>query len=238
MSYENVLLGEIYNMYFANRIGQNNFCVQCRSDAEKYRNPLKSGPIPIFHVGKEFTQKRTKLLIIGKVAYGWGDLSDLWSSCFSGDVESINVLKSKVENRVKELFYNGETVYFSFLKKSLREIFGSTDRAYNSVAITNFMHCNDDRINDYLRQKTRFYCASKKANGFVHKEISILKPSHIIVLTKTFKKKYERYLTDESLNIKFIKHPSSIGRTLKGFTYDIKSFVEKPALCTDQVKNK
>ncbi len=230
MNYDNALLGKIYDMYFSNRIGQNNLCVECKEYAERKWFPLTNGPVPIFHVGKDFSKYEKKLLIVGKVAYGWDDYTDLWNDCFSGNIESIEYLKNKIENRVKELFYEedseSKTVYFSFLKKSLTEIYGSVDEAYNRVAITNLVHCNDGDVNDYLRQKVRDYCVSKNANGFIHKEIDILKPSHIIVLTKTIQGKYERYLKNEVLNLKFIEHPSSIGRTNKGFTNDIKSFIE------------
>lgn len=217
-------------MYFANHIGQNDICIKCKEYAKKKWKPLTNGPVPIFHVGKDYDKHEKKLLLIGKVAYGWNDYTNLWSNCFSGKIESRDYLKNMIEERVEELFYQGITDYFSFIKKALTAIYGNIDEAYNRVAISNFVHCNDynekdKNLNDNLRQKNRYYCASKEANGFIHKEIEILKPSHIIVLTKTYQGKYERYIRNENLKIKFIEHPSSPGRTIKGFTDDIQSFI-------------
>lgn len=230
MNYDNVLLEKIYKMYCSDFIGQNEICIKCQEYAKQQWFPLTNGPVPIFHIGKDFAKHDVKLLIVGKVAYGWNDYSDIWNNIFSGNQDSRTYMKNLIEERVEELFYRrdeeSDTVYFSFLNKSLTAIFGNIDDAFNRIAITNFVHCNDGNVNDYLRQKNRYYCASKVTNGFIHKEIEILNPSHILVLTNTIQGKYERYLKDENLNVKFIEHPSSPGRTISGFTEDIKSFIE------------
>lgn len=225
MNYDNELLERIYEMYSANQFGKNQICTKCKEYAQQKWFPLTNGPVPIFHVGKDFSKHGKNLLIVGKVAYGWDDYSDIWSSIFSGNQDNKTYLKNMIEERVEELFYKGITVYFSFLNQSLTEIYGNIDEAFNRIAITNFVHCNDGNVNDYLRQNNRYYCASNEANGFIHKEIEILNPSHILVLTNSIQGKYERYIRDENLNVKFIEHPSSRGRTISGFTEDIKSFI-------------
>jgi len=226
MNYDNELLGKIYEMYSSNLFGQNQICTKCKEYAQQKWFPLTNGPVPIFHIGNDFSKHDKNLLIVGKVAYGWDDYTDIWSDIFSDNQDSIAYMKNMIEERVEELFYKGITVYFSFLNQSLTEIFGNIDEAFNRIAITNFVHCNDGSVNDYLRQKNRYYCASKEANGFIHKEIEILNPSHILVLTNSIQGKYERYIKYENLNIKFIEHPSSRGRTISGFTEDIRSFIE------------
>lgn len=226
MNYDNKLLEKIYKMYAANLIGKNEKCTECKEYAKRKWLPLTNGPIPIFHVGKDFQKHDKKLLIVGKVAYGWDDYSDIWSKIFLGNYDKQSYLKNIIEERVEELFYKRITVYFSFLNQSLTEIYGNTDEAFNRISITNFVHCNDGNVNDYLRQKNRYYCASKEANGFIHKEIEILNPTHILVLTNSIQGKYERYIKGEKLNLKFIEHPSSRGRTISGFTKDIKNFID------------
>lgn len=223
---DNILLETIYEMYSTSLFGQNIICTKCKKYAQQKWLPLTNGPVPIFHVGKDFSKHDIKLLIVGKVAYGWNDYSDIWSSIFTGDKDSRTYMINLIEERVEELFYKGITVYFSFLKQSLTKIYGNINEAFNRIAITNIVHCNDGSVNDYLRQKNRYYCASKGANGFIHKEIDILNPSHILVLTNSFQGKYERYLKNEDLNIKFIKHPSSRGRRISEFTEDIRRFIE------------
>ncbi len=210
MNYDPQLLDNIYDMYITSQIGFNDICNKCREHSNKKNFPLKFGPVPIFHVGKDYGKQEKKLLFIGKVAYGWGEygLYERWGSAITGDQESKEYLKNTIEERVKELFINPINKYFKYLNNSLSEIYGSAQEAYDRIAITNFVHCNDGRVMDFLSQKTRDNCASKTKNGFIHKEIEILKPTHVFVLTKSLKKEYERYIRNEKLNIKILKHPS------------------------------
>jgi hypothetical protein len=70
MNYDDILLERIYEMYSSNRIGQNEICAKCKEYAQQKWFPLTNGPVPIFHIGKDFSKHNKKLLIIGKVAYG------------------------------------------------------------------------------------------------------------------------------------------------------------------------
>lgn len=225
------LLDKVYDLYIKEKIGFNSICQECKSYSERQGFKLFNGPVPIFHIGKDFGLQKTNLLIVGKVAYGWddkfNDFDEIWTKAINGDKKATEIIQETIENRVQELFFSRITTYFSFLEFALSNIFGSAEKAFRSVAITNFVHCNDGSIYDSLRQKVRYYCASLDANGFIHKEIEILRPSHILVLSNSIQRKYERYIENTNLNVKFIEHPSSPGRSKNDFTNEIKMFLKE-----------
>ena len=226
MNFNKELSDKIYQMYYAEKIGNNSMCKICKKNAVAKGKELNNGPVPIFHVGKDFDNSNKKLLLIGRVAYGWsGELNHLWKKTFEENDKYLYDIQSVVENRSKELFYEGITKYFKFIKYALTEIYGNIDNAFNNIAITNYVHCNTGSKRDDIPQIVRNYCSNKELNGFIHKEIEILKPTHIIILTKEWK--YLRYTINQKWNIKPIEHPSSPGRIKTEFRNDILEFLNK-----------
>jgi len=224
MNYNKKLSDEIFKMYYAEKIGKNSLCIECRKNAIEKHKELTNGPVPIFHVGKNFENNDKKLLLIGRVAYGWKDeLNPLWEKTFQENEKHLYDIQTTVENRSKQLFSEGITKYFEFIKNTLTEIYGNIDTAFDNVALTNYVHCNTGSVSDNIPQIVRNYCSNKDLNGFIHKEIEILKPTHILVLTKDWK--YLRYAFDKKWNVKAIKHPSSPGRSKIEFKSDILDFL-------------
>lgn len=75
-NYDLKLSVKIYDYYINNEIGHNELCKKCKNLSETKGKSLINGPIPIFHIGKEYHKSKTKLLFLGTVAYGWEGLND------------------------------------------------------------------------------------------------------------------------------------------------------------------
>jgi hypothetical protein len=226
MKYHKEILEDIYNMYHNERIGYNARCSDCKLGLSNKNKKIVQGPVPIFHVGENYLNNDFRLVLIGKVAYGWADeVNLLWEKTFLNEENKIDDIKNIVENRVQELFYQGITKYFKNLRDSLTSIFGNIDVAFDNIAITNYVHCNNGSVADNISQKTINYCANKNQNGFIHKELEILKPSHVISLTPDWK--YTRYMQNIEWNYKEIYHPSKPGRSKESLTRDIENFLKK-----------
>ena len=227
MNYDKTLLDKIYRLYASEKIGYCSLCNQCKIESLKKGKQLINGPVPAYHIGKDYDLSEKRLLIVGMVAYGWQDIisdfNQVWSQVFADNQNTINELQKSVEERVQEIFYKGESKYFSFIKYALTEIYGDIDKAYNSVAITNFVHCNTGSIRDDLPQVARNYCIDIKNNGFIHKEIELLKPTHILGLSKNWN--YLRFMTSSNWKFKSIKHPSAPGRSKIEFHKEIEQFL-------------
>ena len=86
------------------------------------------------------------------------------------------------------------------------------------------MHCNNSSISDILPQKVRDYCADENENGFLSKEINILKPTHVVIMTSDWK--YNRF-TDHIDIAKKFPHPAARAENLgkEGFAKAVKAFV-------------
>ncbi len=233
INYDHELLDKVYDMYRKERIGYNKICEQCRNIAENKGKKLKNGPVPIYHIGKDYRKNNIRLLVIGTVADGWNDkISDFaksWNDVFVGN--NINWMQDVIESRVKELFFEQDIKFFRYLNYALTEWFGGSEIAFNNVAITNYVHCNMGIREDYLPQDVRNYCANIENNGFFVKEIEVIKPTHIIGLAKPSVTKYSDFLYKqldrEKWNYINIEHPSSRGRSLNGFKNEVIEFLNR-----------
>jgi len=232
MNYNKKLLDDVYEMYSKVKYGYNENCMNCKNNAIEKDKELTQGPVPIFHVGKDFDKQNKRLLFIGLVAYGWNDIitdqNATWEKIASGDKEEINKIQKLVENRFEDLYFNKQQYiedekpvkFISFLKEACNRIYEDESIAYNNIAITNFVRCNMDDVADNLPQIVRDFCCSN--NSFFVKEIEILKPTHIIVLTQDWK--YARYVDSLELNIEQIDHPSKPGRVKEEFINEVVTF--------------
>ena len=82
----NQLLNEIYQMYRNVEFGFNSLCMDCKNEAKSKGIELVNGPVPLYHIGKDYLDANKKVLIIGKVAYGWNDICEdqrsFWNNLF------------------------------------------------------------------------------------------------------------------------------------------------------------
>ena len=227
------LINNIYDMYVQNGFGTNDICLKCRKLAKSKGKELINGPVPLFHVGKDFKHNNVRLLIVGMVAYGWSDIipnaEQQWSTINKGDRQLKNNLMSKISERYKYIFFNENHRIIKYLRVALTNIYGNIDDAFDNVAITNYVHCNNSKgeTKDTIPQSIRGFCANISQNGFIHKEIEVLKPTHVLSITKQWK--YNRFLYHNHDNFKFlsIAHPSSRGRSNASFEKDIRNFIKE-----------
>lgn len=226
MNYDKKIVDKIYEMYYQEKIGHNSICLSCRSVAKVKHKELKQGPVPIFHVGKNYSDSDVKLVLIGRVAYGWNDIvKDMWEQTFINNNNQIDAIKEAVERRVEELFFRPKNRIFIYLNYALSKAFGSSEMAFDNIALTNYVHCNNDSKKDTLPQNTRNLCINNELNGFIFKELEILKPTHVISLTPDWD--YTKYMKNIKWNYKEIDHPSKPGRRKDGLADDIYNFLHE-----------
>ncbi len=219
-------------MYAEEKINDNSNCFACKKSAIASNKELVNGPIPIFHIGKNFNIQTKKLLIIGLVAYGWKDIfpdfEKIWHLIRNRDKE-IHSIQNKIENRVEQLFTIGGIKYYDYLNYALKQVYGYSKTGFDSIALSNLVHCNnnlDEDTTDSLPQSVREYCIGSDKLGLIYKEINILKPTHVLILTQQYK--YTRYLDElpwDKIKYKEIDHPSSRGRVKEDFAYEILEFM-------------
>ncbi|MBI4648328.1 MAG: hypothetical protein HY738_17520 [Bacteroidia bacterium] len=222
-------LDRIYSMYINEKFGYNEFCKECKKNIE-----FENGPVPLFHIGKNYKNNSKRIVFIGLVAYGWNDIitnqDKTWSEIFLKNQKVIDKTQLDIENRIHELYFldHGQVKYLSYIKAACTKIFGSVENGFDNIAITNFVHCNLGEVRDTLPQVVRDYCANYNKAGFIHKELKILDPTHIVVLT-TDEKKYTQFANDFDSKPKYLEviHPSAPGRALNDFINEIENFYNK-----------
>ena len=232
MNFNKQLSDEIFKMYLNEKIGFNDICKECKNAAKNANKELRFGPVPVFHIGKDYGENEKKLLIVGTVAYGWGELNGFWEKAFNDDIRAKEKIQSIVEQDFKHYFFNErKKAIFNYTRFALSLIFGSTQKAFDNIAMTNMVHCNPskDSTNENLIQKTRNFCVNNEFNGFIHRELDILEPTHTVFLVKpsdSGKVKYLNYIKNTPWNYIAIEHPSSRRRTKEGFRLDIAEFLQ------------
>ncbi len=231
-NYDLELSVKVYDYYINNEIGHNELCKKCKSLSEKKGDFLINGPIPIFHIGKEYQKSETKLLFLGTVAYGWeGELND---NFFKADKQARQKNKSEiidlVETRIEELFFarRERMPFFTYLRESSNLVFDNN--GYSKIAITNLLKCNSGAVRNHYPQKVFDYCIKSDLTGNLMSDLDLLTPTHIVLLSSDCRK-YGRYIEIiKGMGIKTIMlpHPSSSvkGSSLQNWKQQIKDFVE------------
>lgn len=227
-NFDKEVLDKIYQMYIDEKFGYNEICLQCKSKVD-----FENGPVPIFHVGEKYRSSDKRIVFIGLVAYGWNgtmpDQDKIWDEIFANNQARIDKTQSDIENRVSELYFgeNDYSRYYSFINEACTEIFGGIQNGFDNIAITNFVHCNTGEVKHSLPQSVINSCAQYKESGsagYVHKELEILDPTHIVVLTTS--SQYDKIYNDLSSTPKYLRiiHPSAPGRVKDEFIDKIKTF--------------
>jgi hypothetical protein len=128
-----------------------------------------------------------------------------------------NLVISLIENRVDDLFFHKQKfksekkmTYFSFLRYTTKILFG--DDGYSKIAISNLLKCNSGSIrsNDYA-QKSFDYCIRSEHVGNLIKEIEIIKPTHVVVMSINHRifHRYIGLINKMGVKTFMIAHPSS-----------------------------
>lgn len=239
MNYDKELLDKVYLMYAQEKVNENPSCVKCKecakSKGKEKKKELIYGPVPIYHIGKNFTSQKKKLLIVGMVAYGWGDkfnddFQQTWKSIINKDSEAIqNIMEKRVEELYTDKKKMGKSKYFRYINYALEKEFGDTKIGYDSIAISNLVHCNTGSVNDNLPQSARNFCIDPSHLELIHKEIDVIKPTHILILTKNWnytKHIVNLYKDKEKYKTLEIQHPSGRRRVKEAFAEDVVGFMK------------
>ena len=231
-NYDLELSVKVYDYYINNEIGHNELCEKCKNLSESKGHLLINGPIPIFHIGKDFQKSKTKLLFLGTVAYGWEE--ELNDKFFKADKQSRQKNKLEiidvVETGIEEWFFGrkGKMSFFTYIRESSNLIFDNN--GYSKIAISNLLKCNSGAVRNHYPQKAFDYCINSDLTGNLISDLEILTPTHIVLLSSDYRK-YGRYIEIiKEMGIKTIMlpHPSSSikGNSLQSWKQQVKDFVE------------
>lgn len=229
--------GEIIDFYIKNNVGHSEVCLKCRAYAKSKGTYLVNGPIPAFHVGKNFNQGELRPLFIGIVAYGWeGELSNTFFNC-NQDERQVNkqLVIQSIEERIDDLFFHKRQFnsgehrmrFFTYLRSAVHDVFGPD--GYSKIALTNLLKCNNSAVrSDGYPQRCFDYCIRAANAGNLMNDIKLLRPSHVILLSKNHNR-YKRYLNlieEQGIKVKSIAHPSSSKcGSVTNWSAEIKSFL-------------
>jgi hypothetical protein len=176
----NSALGDVYQMYTKDRIGECGVCQQCKHESSR-KGLEHIGPVPIFHIGENFAGSLHRLLILGSVAYGWDDV--LLGEKIADPSEA---LVQRVEARFHQLLLYPQPAerrikVLGAIRTICESIYGSVSQGYKEVAISNIIKCNAGNIRGAAPTHMAYYCAHSQAGLMVtRREIDALRPSKIV----------------------------------------------------------
>jgi len=215
-----VISNALLDHYIDNNVGYSEICKSCRLHAAKKISNFENGPVPFFHVGENFKNQKIRPLFLGIVAYGWeGELGSIF---FNASKEIRLKNKSNViyaiEDRIDDLFFskrkyhNNEKrmIFFSYLKDAVELVFG--DNAYSKIALTNLLKCNNNDVRSSgYPQKCFDYCIRNKFTGNLMRDVEIINPTHVILMSKNHNRfyRYIRLIEEKRIKSLTIAHPSS-----------------------------
>ena len=231
-NYDEGLTSKVFDYYIKNNVGQNENCKNCRELSKRKGHHLINGPIPVFHIGKEYSISRIRLLFLGTVAYGWGkgELQDLFFDV-NEEIRATNKLETIefIEDRIEKLFFalGNRMKFFTYLRESSINAFG--DEAYSKIAISNLLKCNSGEKRNHYLQKVFDFCVRPEYGGYLMKDIELLDPTHIVILSSSWKFcRYSNLLKEQNINVLCLPHPSQSrikGNNINIWKTKIKEFV-------------
>lgn len=121
--------------------------------------------VPCWHVGGE-----VEILFVGKTARA-----------------SENKSVEHWKNRATELFLNSSWAYWKYTREITEYIYG--DKAWNKVAMTNLIKCNQGSTKDMTADAVKDFCIVRQQ--FIATEINQIRPKKIIFYTHP---DYDKYL--------------------------------------------
>ncbi|MDP2237469.1 MAG: hypothetical protein Q8J88_13640 [Bacteroidales bacterium] len=212
--YDLELSKKLYAHYIENEIGYSSVCQRCKSYSASKGRILKNGPIPVFHIGDQFSESPVRILFLGTVAYGWeNEIPNVFIE--DKDVRN-NFLESTIdyiENRIQYIFEKENKRFFSFIKKCIEEIDVLGSEPLRKIALSNLIKCNigNDSVRNKHLQKNYDFCIREQFTGNLVSDVNVLNPTHIIILSSNTHKfwRYGKIFMDQGRKVQFVHHPSS-----------------------------
>lgn len=173
---------ELLEMYDEMFIEDCDVCRRCReiTDSNNGSNQKLSRPVSVWFVGNKFHTHNIRILFVGKNARGF--FSDSGDKNERGVDRGFNNAFSSRYNLSKKGW-----AYWNYFRSISRQIYRDDD--VENIAITNMVKCNNsasvDTTSDYMKK-----CCIKELR-IIHKEIEIIKPTHIVFATG---KDYDGYI--------------------------------------------
>lgn len=210
------LIDEIYEMYRSVALGSSQACNACKPEWPLH-NLDRIGPVPIYHVGKEFNNG---ILFVGSVGVGWENVGrDLDYS--NASPTQLDGIKTIINESNDYLFFDdhmGRGIY-SFVHTFCEAYFKDAAKGFDRIAISNLLRCNHGGTEGKYPASILAQCANVKNLFFpTFREIGILKPKVIIDMSM-LKHRYllESYdysqFTPRPLLLQTPYHPSKPGVT-------------------------
>lgn len=162
---------KILSCYNEIDLGTCEVCTRCHSD-----NPtLYSKAVGMWFVGKFFEGQKNRVLFIGKNARGMPATEYKENQNNNGFLAEFRYSR---ENLIDKSW-----PYWSYTKEISKRLFG--DMVMEAVAFTNMVKCNGSDTIDTTTESMKGYCIGDLA--VVRREIEIIKPTHIVLYTGTFR---------------------------------------------------
>lgn len=138
-----------------------------------------AGPISVFHIGSNFEKDPHKIVFVGKNTWysKWGFKRDR----HKGDSFADATKTGKNSLKGKE---NEHSPYWRYIKYIIEKLYGDFNTGVENIAITNMIKCNSTGENgDYSDKTPKDIIQNCIESRIFEKEISALKPKHIVFLT-------------------------------------------------------
>lgn len=157
-------LGLIKERFEALRVGEAPICAECREEA----SGRLSSPLLPWSVGKKFSSDQYRLLFVGKTDRG-----------LQG--ESIGGFRDR-RDRAREHFLDKSWPFWSYTREIAEQLYElPADEAFEHVAMTNLVKCNDSDGADKTPDARVHRCVNEL--GAFMAELEIINPARVIFYT-------------------------------------------------------
>lgn len=178
----------IESCYETIRLGKNPICLACK------QNHGGSKALGMWHVGNNFSGNPLKILFVGKPhrdePYNAVENSD-FPDVLNGIIASTNFEYCLAENCATALFMRKSWPYWSYTREFTSKLFGSPERAWDNIAMTNIVKCTVSKGTDRTSKPMKQSCISDL--GVIWKEIITLNPRHV---TFYLGRNYDSYIEE------------------------------------------
>jgi hypothetical protein len=170
----------VFRMYGDCAVGRKDVCQRCRQSVgeDKLR-----GPLSIYQVGKEFTGDDQRILFAGKTAR-----DGIYEHEENG-VDDVTAFADRVMSG--EFRRAGRWAYWSYTRAIIEAIFGSAERGWERVALTNMLKCNCSDTVDASTPSMKVCCLREL--GAFRREVELIRPRKIVLYAGW---SYDEYLED------------------------------------------
>jgi hypothetical protein len=155
----------LIKMYKRCRMGSNELCQACRRETDVKTNALGA------YLICDAAFRNNNILFVGKVARG----------------DSIgNEIAERLEDVTEfgnESIRTRGSPFYSYTRAIIESVYGGLEEGLPRVSFTNLVKCNNETTVDSTQYATKDYCI--RQNGFVWKEIELLKPRLIVYYTNS-----------------------------------------------------